>query len=168
MMRSTLSTLLALLVAGSVSPLTALAYQTPEDVLIQQLNYYNATNYLPPNSRNVRTLQELNEQQRQAQHPSTTTNYWQQSSSTASSAQSSASVTQGTTDEEQTNLDSMSEEELLQLWQELNANTPTTNSTLQQQDKPLAPTGTATVAALGVLLLGAAVTLWRARRLQMK
>ena len=156
---------LSLLIAGLLLPVPSLAYMTPEDVLLQQLNFYGSTNYTPPNTRQARENAVAQEAAREEQHPVTTTQPQEQSSSSSVSSSEASHEAATTTEPEEENIDDMTEAEMLQLLRELEAEDALhANATAQQQDNPLAPTGMGTAAALSVLAAGIVVTLWRARR----
>ncbi len=159
---------LSLLIAGLLLPVPSLAYMTPEDVLLQQLNFYGSTNYTPPNTRQARENAAALEAAREEQHPVSTTQPPEQSSSSSSVSSSEVLHEAATTAEPaEENIDDMSEEEMLQLLWELEAEEGLhANATAQQQQNPLAPTGMGTAAALSILAAGIVVTLWRARKMR--
>ncbi|MEK7218407.1 MAG: hypothetical protein AAB728_02990 [Patescibacteria group bacterium] len=160
--------LLLVLLPVSIAPAGVLAYATPEDVLLQQLQYYQSQNYLPPNSRRVRELNEQQEAARAAQHPSTFVDMGNEDAPVTSSSSSSATQEAAAPSLEEAEED-VSDEALdaatLRLLERLeNEDALHTNATAQQQDSPLAPTGLGTLAALGIAMVGIGITLLKARK----
>lgn len=174
--------LFAFLLAIPTHAERALAYATPEDVLLQQLEYYQAENYLPPNGRQVKTLQEAMQQEREALHPSTFIDkgsvegavssaepVLSQNEGSSTPADHAAAGTsplssspKGTVDGSQGETSSL-DPSTLRLIQRLDRDPLHANATAEEQDTPLAPTGLGSMAALGIAMLGVGVTLWRAR-----
>ncbi|MFA6039561.1 MAG: hypothetical protein WCV62_04660 [Candidatus Peribacteraceae bacterium] len=169
-MRFLLAVLAALLLApGSLTPEKALAYATPEDVLLEQLQYYESQNYLPPNSRRVQELNELQEAARAAQHPGTFMDMGnedapQPSSSSSSSSAATHEAAGDATDAEGTEAEVPLDDATVRLLQRLERESLHANATAQQQSNPLAPTGLGTLAAIGIAMAGIGMTLWKAKK----
>lgn len=169
------NTMMITLLLSLLSPILvqpALAYETPEDVLLRQLQYYGTTNYPPPTKRQVNQMRSDLEQQREAQHPSTVidlnlesdTGRISSSSSSDTSAPADDPSLQGAAGDASSAPDDPA---LVRLLERLKQATHNAEATGEHPSggKPLAPTGMASVAAVAVLGIAAVMTLLRARRM---
>lgn len=174
MMFPLLALIVPLMLTGTPS---ALAYLSPEEVLLQeQTSYYQPTpTTAAPNPRTLREQyndEMLNRERRlleqQGQIPKAA-GFGSSSSSEESvqhpSAGTETGVEDGTITQDQQDILDL---KMLRLLEQLDSGSAgemhNANSLMGQQEKPLTPTGPGTVAAVGILLASAAWILFRAAR----
>jgi hypothetical protein len=152
-------------------PASALAYLTPEEMLLQEQGQYFAgsTTYYPPNRRRVDVLDQQMQQQRAQQHPNTIVDpnmegYVAPASASSTAGKPAATAPTTTLNPAAPGLSIPLDATTVRLLQRIERGTLRTNSFIQSQTRPLAPSGAGALLTVIVMALAVGWTLIRARK----
>jgi hypothetical protein len=150
----------------------ALAYLTPEDVLLQQqTTYFEASDpsYLTPNTRRVEDLRKQQDEQRAALHPSTLFDPNLEGNASLITPMPDEAVTDGSESSSlPTGIVPADDPLMVHLIQRLERDSigGNVNSVIGGQSQPLAPSGLETTVTLAVVLGAVGWTVWRAKKMK--
>ncbi|MFA6523859.1 MAG: hypothetical protein WCS85_05860 [Candidatus Peribacteraceae bacterium] len=159
-------TILTAIILGLSQPRQALAYLTPEEVLLrEQASFYSLPDpYLTPNSRRVRSIVDERAQERTAKYPDPSPVLHaaaeDSSSSGAIETEEASTSSEGGSTGDNTDLSVVE----LRLLERYERRAIAANSVLSHQSAPLTPTGPEAYATVAIMLGSVGWTMYRAKR----